>query len=360
MTTSLPELHEPLGALHRQLGDGRVILGMLVERRGDDFAVDRPLHVGDFFGPLVDEQRDDVGVGMVDRDRVGDVLEQRRLTGFGRRDDQRALALADRREEIDDARRELRRANFEFEALLRIDRRALFERAAALDRLGVEIVDFVDADQPVVLFALFRPADLALDHVAAAQLEAANLRLADVDVVVADDSSRRGAKSRSLRATCRGCRWPSRCRSARSAPDTISVTISSFLSLAGRRESRLRVRWRSSSSSVFVFSASCAAVSIGGTVDLRKLVVKRPDVLRKVPMARRGDGDLRLDGGRMSLDAAMFGLQRSISLVRVAHVKPRRPSAGEAAFAIGSVTRTWGCQTVSRLSQTTRSATPTL
>ena len=58
--------------------------------------------------------------------------------------------------------------------------------AASFDRFGIQAVDFVDANQPVILFALFRAARLAFDHVAAPQLEAADLRLADVDVVVAD------------------------------------------------------------------------------------------------------------------------------------------------------------------------------
>ena len=230
----LAELDETLRALHRQLGDRRVVLGMLVEGRGDDFAVDRALHVGDFFGTLVDEQRDDVRVGMVDRDRVGDVFEQRRLAGLRRRDDQRALALADRREQIDDARRELRRAHFELEPLLRIDRRAFFEDAAPFDRFRIETVDLVDANQAVILFALFRPASLALDHVAAPQFEAADLRLADVDVVVADvvagatqEPVALGKMSRMPLATSMPERAICAC--------TSSATISSFLSFRRRR-----------------------------------------------------------------------------------------------------------------------------
>src|SRR5271170_6825151 len=108
---------------------------MLVERRGDDVAVDRALHVGDFFRTLVDEQRDDVGVGMVYRNRVGNVLEQRRLAGLWRRNDKSALALADWAEKIDDACGELRRAHFESKALLRIDGRSLFEEPPAFDGL---------------------------------------------------------------------------------------------------------------------------------------------------------------------------------------------------------------------------------
>ena len=98
------------------------------------------------------KQRDDVRVGMIDRNRVGDVFQQRRLAGFRRRDDQRALAFADRREQVDDARRQLRRTNFEFKPLLRIDRRSFFEGATPFDRFGIEPVDLVDANQDRNIF----------------------------------------------------------------------------------------------------------------------------------------------------------------------------------------------------------------
>ena len=50
-------------------------------------------HVGDFFRPLVDEQDDERDLGMILGDRVGDLLQEDRLAGARRRDDQPALAL---------------------------------------------------------------------------------------------------------------------------------------------------------------------------------------------------------------------------------------------------------------------------
>ena len=52
-------LDEALGLLDHHLGDLHVARGRLVEGRADDLALDRALHVGDFFGPLVDEQHDE-------------------------------------------------------------------------------------------------------------------------------------------------------------------------------------------------------------------------------------------------------------------------------------------------------------
>ena len=56
----------------------------------------RAPHVGDLLGPLVDEQDHQVDLGVVGLDRVRDLLHHRRLARLGRRDDQAALALADR------------------------------------------------------------------------------------------------------------------------------------------------------------------------------------------------------------------------------------------------------------------------
>jgi len=50
---------------------------------GEHLAGDIAPEVGDLFGALVDEQRDDVDVGVVLLGGKGDVLEQRRLTGLG-------------------------------------------------------------------------------------------------------------------------------------------------------------------------------------------------------------------------------------------------------------------------------------
>jgi hypothetical protein len=47
--------------------------------------------IGDFFRPLVDEQHDQVDLGVVPGDAVGDVLQQHRLAGARQRDDQAAL-----------------------------------------------------------------------------------------------------------------------------------------------------------------------------------------------------------------------------------------------------------------------------
>ena len=79
---------------------------------GDNFAADAAFHVRHLFGPLVDEQHDEVHFGMILGHRLGDVLKQNGLAGARRRDDQAALSLADGREQIHDARGESVRGGF--------------------------------------------------------------------------------------------------------------------------------------------------------------------------------------------------------------------------------------------------------
>ena len=69
----------------------------LVGRGGEHLAPDDAAPpVGDLLRALVDEQDEDLRLGVVDADGVRELLEQLGLAGLGRGDDQAALALADR------------------------------------------------------------------------------------------------------------------------------------------------------------------------------------------------------------------------------------------------------------------------
>ena len=99
------------------------------------------VHVGDFLGALVDQQDDERDLGMILRDRVRDLLQQDRLARARRRDDQPALALADRRDEIHDAHAEVAVARLEAEAPVGIARAQVVERDARLRRFRLVAVD---------------------------------------------------------------------------------------------------------------------------------------------------------------------------------------------------------------------------
>ena len=116
-------------------------------------------------------------------DAVGDVLQQHRLAGARRRDDQAALPLADRHHQVHDARRQVVGRGLELDALLRVERRQVLEEHPLADAIGRLEVDRLDLDQREVALALLRLPDLAADRVAGLQVELANLRGGDVDVV---------------------------------------------------------------------------------------------------------------------------------------------------------------------------------
>ena len=167
-------------------GDLHVARGRFVEGRGDDFALDRARHFRDFLGALVDQQDDHDHIGMIGRDRVGDVLHHHRLAALRARHQQAALALADRRDDVDDAAGGVfLAANVALELHHdgRVQRRQVLEQDLVLRVLRRLAIDLVDLDQREVALAFLRRADLALDRIAGVQVEAADLRRADIDVV---------------------------------------------------------------------------------------------------------------------------------------------------------------------------------
>src|SRR5690606_1009706 len=180
------QLHQALGTLDGELGDRGVVLGRAVEGRGDDLALDRPLHVGDLFRTLVDEDDHQVALGVVVGDRVGDRLHDHGLAGLRRGHDQTALALADRRHQVDDPRGQHAGVRLKAEAVLRVERGELVELRAAAAVFGGHAVDGVQADQRVELLAALALLGLAHgagDVVALAQAVLADLGEGDVHVV---------------------------------------------------------------------------------------------------------------------------------------------------------------------------------
>ncbi len=97
-------LDEAFRFLDHHLGHLHVAGGRLVEGRGHDFTAHRALHIGHFLGTLVDQKHDQIALGMIAGDRLRNVLQQDRLTRARRRNDERTLALAYGRDDIDDTR----------------------------------------------------------------------------------------------------------------------------------------------------------------------------------------------------------------------------------------------------------------
>ena len=162
-----------------------MLLGRVVGRRGDHLAADAPAHLGHFLGPLVDQEDDQVHLGMVLRDGGGDLLEQDRLARPRRRDDQAALALADRREQVHDPHPQRLGAGLQADPLVGVDGRQVVEAAEAEVLLGRPALDLGQLGQPRRL----RPAaGVSTSPVSRTPWRSWNLReqgRADVDVVVA-------------------------------------------------------------------------------------------------------------------------------------------------------------------------------
>src|SRR6188508_3152693 len=114
------------------------------------------------------------------------VLQQHGLAGARRRDDQRALALAYRRYDINDPGGEIlfgRILVFHPEALVGIERGQVVEIDLVARLLGVLEIDRIDLEQGEITLSFFRRANMAFDCVAGAQTETTDLAWRNVDIV---------------------------------------------------------------------------------------------------------------------------------------------------------------------------------
>ena len=96
-------------------------------------------------------------LGIILEDGLGDLLDEDGFSGAGRRDDEAALTLPDRREHVEDARRILRRLDFHLQPDRRLHRRQRFEQRR---RLGPVLI--VVLGRPVVLRRTVGPGTVLL------------------------------------------------------------------------------------------------------------------------------------------------------------------------------------------------------
>ena len=110
-------------------------------------------------------------------------LQEHGLAGAGRSDDQAALALAHRGQQVHHPAADALLHRLQLDAFLGIERGQVVEENLVARLLGRLEVDGLDLDQGEVLFALVGRTHVAADGVAGLEVEFANLRGGDVDVV---------------------------------------------------------------------------------------------------------------------------------------------------------------------------------
>src|SRR5262245_47409623 len=123
---------------------------------------------------------------MIGGDRVGNILQQNGFAGARRRNDQRALALADRGDDIDDPGREILLGwilILHLEPFVGIERGQVVKIDLVARLLRILEIDCVDLEQSEIALALFWRADMAFNCVSGAQAESANLAWRNINVV---------------------------------------------------------------------------------------------------------------------------------------------------------------------------------
>ena len=127
--------------------DARVVFGFHVEGGGHNFSrLNRPGEIGHFLRTLIHQQNEQLDVGMIGVDAVGDLLKQRRFSRHRRRDNQPTLPFSDGTEQIDDASRNLATVVLQLQMFVGMQRRQISEssppasavRIPAIHRVGFQ------------------------------------------------------------------------------------------------------------------------------------------------------------------------------------------------------------------------------
>ena len=113
--------HQPFGFFAYHFRHLHVTLGRLVKGGAHYFSPHIALHIGDFFGSLIDQQDDEVSLLMVNRDGIGNILKQHGLAGARLSDDQAALTETDRGQEIHHPGGKIIGNAFQLDASIRIE-----------------------------------------------------------------------------------------------------------------------------------------------------------------------------------------------------------------------------------------------
>ncbi len=176
-------LDEPLGLLQNHFRHLHVPGRRLIESGTNHLSLDGTLHIRHFLGTLVNQQDNQGDFRVIAGDGIGNALQEHRLAGARRRNDQAALTLTDGRQQVEHARRDVVLDRLQVNALLGIERREVVKEEFVAGFIGGLKIDRLDFDEREVPLPLFGWSDLAGNRIAGAQIEFADLGWRYVDVV---------------------------------------------------------------------------------------------------------------------------------------------------------------------------------
>ena len=184
----MPTLHHTLRLVQHDLRNLHVALRWLIERRGNHLRIHATSHISHLLRTLIDQQDNHINLRMIISDRIGNILQQHRLTRLGLRYDQTTLPLTNRREQIHYPHRNLiiyfRCLAFgQHKLLIREERSQVIEGHTIAYLLRQTTIDCIHLHQGEVFLTLFRRTNRTLHHITCLQAKQTHLRLRDINII---------------------------------------------------------------------------------------------------------------------------------------------------------------------------------
>ena len=149
-------LDHSLGLLDYHLSNLYVPRCRLVKGRADDLSIDRALHVGDFFRALINQQHDQVNLGVVLGDAVGHLLQQDGFTCSRRCYDEPALSFSEGRNEVHDSHLQSIRLELHDQALFGVERGQVVKIRLVLEVLRFFVIERLNSQESKIPLGILR------------------------------------------------------------------------------------------------------------------------------------------------------------------------------------------------------------
>ncbi len=176
--------HKTFSLTQHQVGNLHMTVGRLVEGRSNHLGVYATRHVGHLLGALVNEQDNHVGVGMILRDGIRDVLEKHRLTSLGRSHDESALAFSYRGKHIHHTLGNVgAELAHQVKLLVGEQRHQVLKGHTVAHKIGRAAIYHDDIAHGEILLSLVRRTNSALHYIACLEAIGLDLRLRHIDIV---------------------------------------------------------------------------------------------------------------------------------------------------------------------------------
>ena len=175
--------YHALGLFEYKICNSYVSVRGLIKSRGYHFGIHASLHVSDLFWTFVNEQNDEIDLGVIEANRIGYILEKGCLSSFGLRNNHASLSLSNGGKQVHQPRAHRTSSCAQVEPFLWEKWCQKFEWHPVFNPFGRAPIDAFDVHKRVIFLANSRRANSSDHGITRLKTKLLELLGRDVDIV---------------------------------------------------------------------------------------------------------------------------------------------------------------------------------